>query len=158
MHTDSNQIILDSERVMIRFLVALVNLPFEVLRTVVFAARRWDGFGMKRIRNDAAYHYLVVLRGLPLDLFDKIMHIVSWPRALTFPRYTHGYQSRPRTATRKERRVDLVTQGEFRKGRITSKDRRTTIATVRTPAIGARTRIIAAQRLPHLSTPGSYIA
>jgi hypothetical protein len=143
----------------IRALVELVNFPFELLKTVVFTARRWnDQLRRPRIRNDAAYHYLVTLRGLPLDLFDKIMHIVSWPRALTFPRYTHGYQSRPRTATRKERRVDLVTQGEFRKGRITSKDGRTTIATVRTPAIGARTRIIAAQRLPHLPTPGSYIA
>ena len=145
----------------------------RTLRTVVFAARRWDGFGMKRIRNDAAYHHLVTLRGLPLDLFNKIMRIVDWPRALTDePRRHHGYQQRPRTATRKERRQHLVTQKEVRKGVITNYGAdmpRGLIALRRTPAIGGRTRIIAAQRLgdlsllgtgdlPHIPTPGSYIA
>ena len=149
--------------------LTLVIRASRTLRAVVFAARRWDGFGMKRIRNDAAYHYLVTLRGLPLDLFNKIMRIVDWPRALTLePRRHSGYQQRPRTATRKERRVHLLTHKQWCKGQITNIDG-TTIATIRTPAIGGRTRIIAAQRLgdlsllgtgdlPHIPTPGSYIA
>ena len=146
----------------IRALVELVNFPFELLKTVVFTARRWnDQLRRPRIRNDAAYHYLVTLRGLPLDLFDKIMRIVDWPRALTNPRNTHGYQDRGRTATRKERRVELVTQKEVRKGLITNYGDdlpRGLIALRRTPAIGGRTRIIADQRLSGVPLRPAFIA
>jgi hypothetical protein len=131
----------------------------RTLRTVVFTARRWnDQLRHLRIRNDAAYHYLVTVRRLPLDLFNKIMRIVDWPRALTlWPHaFARGYQSRPRTATRKERRVHLVTQKEVRKGLITNIDG-TLIATRRTPAIGGRTRVIADQRLSAMPLRPAYI-
>lgn len=160
----------------IRTLVELVLrivivLRSKLLRTTARRRRRWDGFGSVplSIWNDrVVYHYFVTLRGLPLDLFNEIMRIVNWPRALTNPRNTHGWQDRGRTATRKERRKDLVTQKEVRKGLIPDRDG-TLIAFRRTPAIGARTRIIAAQRLgdlsllgtgdlPHIPTPESYIA
>ena len=126
--------------------LTLIIRASRTLRTIVFAARRWDGFGAGAMLG--RYERRGRFTTMPLEVFEKIMHYVVWPRTLKFPRYTHGFQSRPRTATRKERRVDLVTQKQMRKGIVTKGG--TMMAWLTSPARPG-TRIIVPWVVPSLA-------